>query len=252
MKEDLIIKRNGKKIYGKLLIPKSKKGKYPLVLLAHGFSSNYESLFNYAKNIKNNGFVTYTFDFIGGSNKTKSDGKTTETSVITEIKDLKTIIEYFKNQDYIDNNNIFILGASQGGLVTSLTTSQIPDDIHGQILLYPAFSIIDEVHNYFKTKENITGFNLWGVEIGKIYSKDIWDLDVYSEIKKYKGPTLIIHGTEDNIVDIKYSKKAHSKYLNSQLFKIENEGHGFKNEKSFQIALKEITKFLKDNITNNP
>lgn len=243
--KELLLKRDGKKIYGKLLIPEKKQEKYPLVLLAHGFSSNYESLFCYAKEITKSNFITYTFDFIGGSNKTKSDGKTTETSVMTEVKDLKEIIKYFKKQDYIDKNNIFLLGASQGGLVTALTSSQMPNDIKAQILLYPGFSIVDEVHNTFKKKENIKEFSLWGVEIGKIYSKDIWDLDIYSEVTKYIKPTLIIHGTNDNIVNINYSRKAHEKYLNNKFIEIEGAYHGFKEKRHFVKAIKEIIEFIK-------
>ncbi len=249
MKEkELIITRDNQKIYGKLLIPDTEKEKYPIVILAHGFSSNYESLFSYAKEITKNGFITYTFDFIGGSNKTKSDGKTTEMSVMTEVEDLKTITQYFKNQNYIDENNIFLLGASQGGLVTALTSAQIPNNIKAQILLYPGFSIIDEVHSNFKKREYITGFSLWDVNIGEKYSKDIWNLDAYSEATKYTKPTLIIHGTIDKIVDIKYSRKANREYSNSILIEIENAPHGFKTEEHFEKAIKEIILFLKKNI----
>lgn len=40
------------------------------------------------------GYVAFTFDFCGGSAMCgKSDGKTTEMSVLTETKDLKAVIE---------------------------------------------------------------------------------------------------------------------------------------------------------------
>ena len=43
------------------------------------------------------GYVAFTFDFCGGSAMCgKSDGKTTEMSVLTETKDLKAVIEYVR------------------------------------------------------------------------------------------------------------------------------------------------------------
>ena len=50
------------------------------------------------------GYVAFTFDFCGGSAMCgKSDGKTTEMSVLTETKDLKAVIEYVRNLSYTDS-----------------------------------------------------------------------------------------------------------------------------------------------------
>ena len=44
--------------------------------------------------------MSYCFDFNGGCViKGKSDGKTTEMSVLTEVKDLEAVITYAKGQE---------------------------------------------------------------------------------------------------------------------------------------------------------
>lgn len=40
----------------------------------------------------------------------KSDGKTTEMSVLTETKDLKAVIEYVRNLSYTDSEKILLMG----------------------------------------------------------------------------------------------------------------------------------------------
>lgn len=54
------------------------------------------------------GYVAFTFDFCGGSAMCgKSDGKTTEMSVLTETKDLKAVIEYVRNLSYTDSEKFY-------------------------------------------------------------------------------------------------------------------------------------------------
>ena len=49
----------------------------------------------YAKAMAEMGYVSYCFDFCGGCViKGKSDGSTTEMSVLTEVKDLEAVIRY--------------------------------------------------------------------------------------------------------------------------------------------------------------
>ena len=49
----------------------------------------------------------------------KSDGKTTEMSVLTETKDLEAVIEYVRNLSYTDSEKILLMGCSQGGFVSA-------------------------------------------------------------------------------------------------------------------------------------
>ena len=58
----------------------------------------------------------------------------------------------------------------------------------------------------------------------------IKDFDVYANIGKYPGDIIILHGTKDFLVDIKYSEQAVEKYPSAILYPIEGASHGFNNE----------------------
>ena len=52
----------------------------------------------------------------------------------------------------------------------------------------------------------------------------------FETIGKYKGKVLIIHGTDDKVVPLDYSRRAQSTYRNAELKIIDKAGHGFKPE----------------------
>ncbi|MCR5313313.1 MAG: acetylxylan esterase, partial [Bacteroidaceae bacterium] len=80
-------------IYGKLYMPNNVKGKMPLTILAHGYNSSYHETEAYAQTLAMNGIAAYIFDFCGGSNKSRSEGKSIEMSVFTEADDVAAIVE---------------------------------------------------------------------------------------------------------------------------------------------------------------
>lgn len=56
--------------------------------MSHSFGLTNKSMNAYCSMLAKNGYVAYCFDFCGGSKKSKSDGKTTDMTVFTEVKDL--------------------------------------------------------------------------------------------------------------------------------------------------------------------
>ena len=68
------------------------------------------------------------------------------------------------------------------------------------------------------------------ITVGKKYFADIWNLDVYSEIKKDNKKILILHGTKDSVVPINNSKKLNELYNDSEFYEIDGAGHGFDDE----------------------
>lgn len=224
---DLWTSRGDLRIYGRLYKPDGKSGKLPLVIFSHGFGGSHNDLSSYAERASQMGYMAYTFDFCGGGNSSRSDGSTTEMSVLTERSNLEAIIDYFKTRDDVDASQITLAGASQGGFVSALTAADRPGDVHSIVLFYPALCIVDDAHSRWSSYESITSSSLWGVSLGAIYYHDSWNIDVYSEIGKYKGPVLLIHGTNDNIVNISYAERAAETYTDCEYHPIQCAGHGF-------------------------
>lgn len=79
----------------------------------------------YAAALAEMGYVTYTFDFCGGcAINGKSDGLTTEMSVLTEAKDLESVLDYAASRSYANPNHIVVMGCSQGGFVSALVAAK--------------------------------------------------------------------------------------------------------------------------------
>ena len=148
---------------------------------------------------------------------------------MTEVSDLECVLENAKTWDFVDKNKIVLFGGSQGGFVTSVVSNRHQNEIVGEILIYPALVIRDDVHETFGSKENIPethNYKNW-VTIGKIYAEDVWDFDVYKDMKNFQKPVLILHGDNNAIVSLKYIEKAHELYPNSKFYLLANYTHGF-------------------------
>ena len=203
---ELCCERDGKNIYGLAYVPDTAE-KVPLVILSHELNNTHETMKAYAEALAGNGYAAYIYDFCGGSASSKSDGATTEMSVMTEKADLEAVLTTAKTWSFVDTNRILLLGGSQGGVVTSLAAADHADEIAGTILLYPAYSIFDIIHERFSELSEVPDTFVWNgwLDVGRCYAADIWETDPYSEISAYTMPVLILHSTQDAVMDISYS-----------------------------------------------
>lgn len=98
-----------------MYIPQNAGEKMPAVISSHGFGGTHSVGTRYAENLAENGYVVYCFDFCGGSPSSQSDGSTLEMSLFTEKADLEAVIAMVQGLDYVDSDNLFLMGTSQGG-----------------------------------------------------------------------------------------------------------------------------------------
>ena len=220
-------------IYGKMYTPKVTEDKLPVVVLSHSSSLTHAAMAPYAEYLVSKGYAAYCFDFCGACDESRSTGRTTEQmTVFTEVDDLGIVLDKIRTLDYIDPDNVFVLGSSQGGLVTALVAEKRPSDIKGMILFYPAFNLPELVAKFTSDDGGILGGIGSGGNMGMsdAFVNTIKDFDVYANIGKYAGDIIILHGTKDFLVDIKYSEQAVEKYPSAILYPIEGASHGFNNE----------------------
>ncbi len=219
--------RDGKKIAGKLFMPCG-TGKFPAVILGHGFGSNMSSCEWYAKAFAKEGIAAYIFDFIGGGNNIKSDGEMVEMSVLTEARDMSVVFDGIAELDGIDRKKMFVMGESQGGFVASYVAATRPDEILGLIALYPAYSIQADTRNRTPDINNIPEtMNVMGKTLGRIYNYDAMSFDMYELMPNFTNKVLIIHGTADTLVPVSFSERAVSTFPDAELVTLEGAGHGF-------------------------
>lgn len=191
----------------------------PIAIVSHGFMAFQDTVRQYAKTLAELGYVSYCFDFCGGSVvKGKSDGSTKAMSVLTEVKDLEAVIEYTKSKSYTDSEDILLMGCSQGGLVSAITAAKHKHEISKLVLFYPAFCIPDDARAgkmmlaKFDPDHIPETISCGPMKLGRCYVEDVIHMNPYQETKEFGGDILIVHGTKDSIVGMDYIDKAYKNY----------------------------------------
>ena len=228
---------NGKDIYARAFVP-DVKGRVPLVIFSHGLGANVEHEEEVQKTLAKAGITVFSFEFAGGSSSSSpmSEGLTTEMSVLTEVQNLKDAIRIASGLEYADPQKIYLMGSSQGGLVTALTAEEVTN-IAGLFLFYPAFSLPDDIRSSFPKLEEVPEtFNLLGTRIGKKYITDIYDMDPYANLDELTMPVHIYHGKDDNIVPLTASQKAMKRLKDAHLTTLEDTGHALTPQEQAQIG----------------
>lgn len=255
--EELIFKRDGKKIYGRLYMPDGNVSGdgVSIVIMCHGFGGNLGNLEDIAQSFAENGTAACVFDFIGGGLNIRSEGKTTEMSVLTEAADLEAVLAGITAHTRIDKERVFLMGESQGGFVASYVAGKSAGkfaekgiSIKGVIAFYPAYVLQNDAKK--RTPDLALApevIEVMGVPLGKVYGRDAMSFDIYNVIKNYSGNVLIIHGTADSLVPVSYSEKAVKSFPSAELIKIEGAGHGFYGKDRAEAVAASI-RFVKENL----
>ncbi len=247
--EEIWCENGNKKIYGMAYIPDG-DGTCPLVIFSHELGNNHEAGIRYAERLAENGIAAYTFDFGGGSvagTDNKSSGSNSEMSVMTEADDLELVLNTAKGWEFVDDEKIFLLGGSQGGLVTIVAGSRNQETIAGMMLMYPALSIKEdhEITQYNSIKDVPDDVPLFGgwMHVGKNYVTDIWDTDFYELLENYDGKILLLHGDKDGTVPVSYSERATEIIKDCEFHVIEDGGHEFYGQ-PFEDAMTYILQYI--------
>jgi dipeptidyl aminopeptidase/acylaminoacyl peptidase len=230
----------------------------PIAVVSHGFMATQGTVRHYARILAEQGYAAYCFDFNGGCVLNgKSDGKTTDMSVLTEVRDLEAVIKWAQQQPYTDEERVLLMGCSQGGFVSALTAAKQKSRIEKLVLFYPAFCIPDDARSgkmmFAKfDPDHIPDTVMCGpTKLGRCYIEDVIRMDPFAEIVGYPGDILIVHGDKDDIVDICYAQQAYETYQRDVpsgrrlLFEtIKNGKHGFSGEAEEQAIgyLKEFAR----------
>ena len=244
--EEFHVEKGEMQIYGRLYVPAERTDRMPAVILSHSSDMTSDSMKSYCERIANLGYVAYAFDFCGGSSKSRSDGKRSDMTVFTEVEDLKAVLETVGDLEYIDPENIYLFGTSQGGLVSALVADEFPEKVKGMILLYPAFNIAELVQLFYEECP---------LPIQNAFSKSLKGYQVYDHIGTFPGDVLILHGTMDFIVPASYSEKAEKMYEHCELHLIEGANHGFNAENYGvgdydEVSWNYIAQYLQSHMTN--
>uniref|UniRef100_A0AAU6WTP2 Alpha/beta fold hydrolase n=1 Tax=Chryseobacterium endophyticum TaxID=1854762 RepID=A0AAU6WTP2_9FLAO len=154
-----------------------------------------------------------------------------------ELSDLGVVIDYFTADPAVDKDKIILIGHSRGGAISIIKTYE-DERIHGLITL----ASVDTLDRFPKNEafENWKRAGVYYVMNGRTkqemphyyqfyedYEKDMHRFDVERATEMAKAYFLIIHGTNDESVNVKNAEHLHLLHPNSELFLIENANHTF-------------------------
>lgn len=194
-----------------------------MVIFCHGLGSCFRELLHHGEGFARAGICCLLFDFCGGGPASLSDGAMEEMTLRSECEDLKAVISWAGNLDYVDPGQIFLQGESMGGLVSALVAAEISEVVRALVLWYPAFGIPEGAARRLRTGER----EFFEISLGEAFDLEAQGLDVYGTIPAYRGSVLMIHGKKDYIVPPGFSRRALSAYREARLIVLPGAGHGF-------------------------
>ena len=253
LKERFSCQRDGLAIRGTQYRPEGATN-LPAAIVCHGFMANQGTVRKYARFLAKKGYAAFCFDFCGGCViGGKSDGATTDMSVLTEVRDLEAVMAHVTALPHIRPGSLTLMGCSQGGFVAALTAAGRPGLVRQLILFYPALCIPDDARAgkmmwaHFDPADVPEQLSCGPMKLGRRYVTDVIGMRPPAELLPYAGDVLILHGGRDRIVAPVYSETAASAYRQTaaqvQHVLIPGAGHGFTG-RSDRIALQHLAGFL--------
>ncbi|MET3536059.1 alpha/beta hydrolase family protein [Chryseobacterium limigenitum] len=186
-----------------------------------------------------------------------------------ELSDLGAVIDYFVQNSKVDDQKIVLIGHSRGGGISIIKTFE-DERINGLITL----ASVDTLDRFPKNEafENWKKAGVYYVLNGRTkqemphyyqffedFEKDEHRFDVERAAEMAKAHMLVIHGTNDESVDVKNAEHLHILNPNSELFLIENANHTFGSKEPWEVenlpkelntVVEKCIEFINDKIVN--
>lgn len=214
--------RRKQRIYGEAYIPEG-SGPFPLVIFSHGYGYNLSVIDEAA--LAENGIAVYKYDFCGGCPWSKSDGKSTDMSVMTEADDLEAVLDEMLLQDFVDRGKVFLSGLSQGAFVSIVVGERRQKDVQGMILYCPALFIKDFEKMELGGRKMPEKLRFSNMMISRRYVDDVKNYDVYRAMERFSKPVLYYQGDHDEMVPMRYAYESEKHFPNVKLTILPGAGH---------------------------
>lgn len=219
--------------------------KLPLVIFVHGYKGykDWGSWNRMAEKFAEAGFFFVKFNFSHNGTTTENPHNFDDLEAFgnnnysKELSDLNFVVDYFIKNPKVDGQKVVLIGHSRGGGISIIKTCE-DERINGLITL----ASVDTLDR-FPNPENLEKWKqdrVYYVENGRTkqqmphYYQFFEDFknnehlfDVERSMEMAKAHVLIIHGTNDESVNMKNAEHLHILNPNSELHLIENANHTF-------------------------
>lgn len=238
--------------------------KLPLVIFVHGYKGykDWGAWNLMAEQFAKSGFFFVKFNFSHNGTTINDPGNFVDLEAFgnnnysKELSDLSCVINYFITNPKVDDQKIILMGHSRGGGISIIKTAE-DERINGLITLASVDTLerFPKGESLEKWKEQGAYYVLNGrtkqemphyYQFYEDFIKDEHRFDVERAAEMAKAHILIVHGTNDESVNVKSAEHLHILNPNSELFLIENADHTFGakepwSEEKLPEALKMLT-----------
>ncbi len=251
--EQVILKAaDGTRVHGQLFINPAIKGKRPGIVFMHGgpirqmllgfhYSDYYINAYAFNQYLASQGYAVLSVNYRDGIGygrdfrRAKNQGP----RGASEYQDVVAAGKYLQQLQEVDANKIALWGGSYGGYLTAMGLARDPE-------LFKAGVDLHGVHDWaFRAREFSPGGS-WGI------GADDMDLafksSPVSDLSKWTGPVLLIHGDDDRNVlfqqTIDLAERLRDRGITAEILVLPDEVHGFLRYQSWYDAYEASKDFL--------
>jgi len=250
--------RQGQSIEAYLSLPQKTSKNIPLVVMPHGGPFDVRD-YRYdpsAEILAQHGFAVLRVNFRGSSGfgrKFIESAKLGWGSIIE--RDIYDSLQVALSNYSIDKDRICAVGGSYGGYSTAVLLQQHPNLFKCGVSFAGVFDLnvhINEAKRFSNYKEGLEDFfREYVVDLENNSDEQKKKSPIY-HAEKIKAPLLLLHGTEDRVVDVEQSYRMQYAMKNSnkevRLIEMEGVGHGFNNTKQITEYYQHVIPFLNQHL----
>lgn len=242
-----IINRSGHTLRGMLNSPDNMQTTVPVLINIHGFGGTmggYKGLHTQmARELSNAGIACVRFDMYGNG---ESDGEFSDMTFTSLLEDTEDIFHWVMEQPWTDKEHIILSGQSMGGYVASCAAPRLKP--FALVLMCPGgamwYGALERCLSM--EKQGIFFADVEGLKFSTAFNKDLHQYEPFSTAEGYLGPTLLIRGTMDELVDESICEKYRRLYGEACTYiTIEGGNHNFSSLHARNACNDGIITFLK-------
>lgn len=239
------VNRSGHTLRGMLDFPEGKE-KAPVLMNIHGFTGTMGGFkgahTHMARVLAENGIACVRFDMYGNG---ESDGEFEDMTFTSLLEDTEDIYQWILKQPWADKEHVILSGQSMGGYVAACAAPKLQPA--ALVLMCPGAGMWYGALERAEAMEaqGIFEADIDGLRFRTAFNKDLHQYEPYSTAQGYKGPVLLLRGSQDELVDDGTCRKYCEVYGEScNYVTIENGNHNFSGWQPRKDCEDAIVKFL--------
>jgi pimeloyl-ACP methyl ester carboxylesterase len=188
-------------------------GPRPTAVLMHGFGgSRVETTGVFvalARRLAAEGIGVVAYDRAGHG---ESDGEFLDTTVTGDVADARQVLDAVRALPEVDADDVHLVGMSLGAVVASVVAAEEGAGIRSLAMWSTAAVFVDDIRAGTIQGRSLASldadgwFDFAGMRMGPAMRDDALGFDPYARAAGYRGPALLLHGTDD-FVPVDYARR---------------------------------------------